>query len=58
MIVSSTIAVKSFPNLIPSKASSASLPSIAHSCGVLLTTPQLSLLGALHLTLLVIINSR
>jgi hypothetical protein len=32
------------------KASSAALPSLAPSCGVLLHTPQSSLLGALHLT--------
>jgi len=32
-----------------SKTSSAALPSIAPPCGVLLHTPQSSLLGALHL---------
>jgi hypothetical protein len=35
--------------LITIKTSSAALPSIAPSCGVLLHTPQSSLLGALHL---------
>jgi len=36
--------------LITIKTSSAALSSLAPPCGVLLHTPQSSLLGALHLT--------